>query len=153
MHLDEAGRLVYDDGKTRDLPALIYRALKHFFANEGRIVSRDDICNHVYDDDANFAGITDERVDKLIQRVRSFVGKERLQTKPTLGYVFNSTVASKIDQLHNLSAEEAELLKAYRSLAKADKKRAVRHVKNLAQSRYVGVKDERGDKLQIALHI
>lgn len=123
---------LYVDGTQLPLPGKkVVMAIEFFLANEGRIVSRDELANYVWSDEVLFQGVDDSRIDKLVQRVRECIGKERVQTRITHGYLFTQEPESPIPNGAVISPMAQQALAIFDGLSKAKKYEALRMLKDL----------------------
>ena len=73
--------------KPSELTAAETRLMDLFMANRGQMVSKNQICDVVYPDVKNKAGISDHSLDQLIHRLRSKIQNQyTLTTHRGLGY-------------------------------------------------------------------
>lgn len=73
--------------KPVELSASETRLLEILLANKNQLVSKDKICEAVYPDVKNRAGISDHAIDQLVHRLREKIkSKYSLQTHRGLGY-------------------------------------------------------------------
>lgn len=66
IHLEE--KVAYKNGKQLELTALEYKVLLLFFENRGRILTRNQILSHIWDDSGNF--VNDNTLTVYIKRLR-----------------------------------------------------------------------------------
>ena len=87
-HLAYAKSTLMQNYKTTDLTAAETRLLDLLKTNLGKIVSKDQICDSVYPDVKNKAGISDHSLDQLIHRLRSKIKNlgSKITTHRGLGY-------------------------------------------------------------------
>ncbi|MDX2475785.1 MAG: response regulator transcription factor [Gammaproteobacteria bacterium] len=70
-------------GRPVELTALEFRTLAHLMRNEGRVVSKTELTEHLYDQDFD----RDSNViEVLINRLRKKLGADRIKTHRGLGY-------------------------------------------------------------------
>jgi len=86
LSLDEEQQTVTtEDNKTHDLTGIEYRLLRYFLLNPGRILSKTQLTEHVYDFDSE----KDSNVIEVyVRRLRQILGAERIETRRGQGYVF-----------------------------------------------------------------
>ena len=66
-----------------------YRLLRYFMHNPGRVLSKLQLVEHLYDDGAeNDSNV----IEAYIKMLRKKIGKERIQTKRGQGYIFVASV-------------------------------------------------------------
>ncbi len=89
----EAGSLILDisaarltvAGRPVELTALEFRTLAHLMRNSGRVVSKTELTEHLYDQDFD----RDSNViEVLVNRLRKKIGAELIKTHRGLGYQF-----------------------------------------------------------------
>ena len=73
IHLEE--KVAYKNGKQLELTALEYKVLLLFFENSGRILTRNQILSHIWDDSGNF--VNDNTLTVYIKRLR-----EKIEDNP-----------------------------------------------------------------------
>lgn len=73
IHLEE--KVAYKNGKQLKLTALEYKVLLLFFENRGRILTRNQILSHIWDDSGNF--VNDNTLTVYIKRLR-----EKIEDNP-----------------------------------------------------------------------
>lgn len=73
IHLEE--KVAYKNGKQLELTALEYKVLLLFFENRGRILTRNQILSHIWDDSGNF--VNDNTLTVYIKRLR-----EKIEDNP-----------------------------------------------------------------------
>ncbi|WP_136681272.1 response regulator transcription factor [Neptunomonas sp. XY-337] len=86
--LDEKSQSVRVDGDTlHELTGMEYKLLRYMMHNPGRVLSKLQIVEHIYDDNTeNDSNV----VEAYIKMLRKKIGKERIQTKRGQGYIFTS---------------------------------------------------------------
>lgn len=70
-----AEKIVYKNGKPLELTALEYKLLLLFFENRGRILTRNQILSHIWDESGNF--VNDNTLTVYIKRLR-----EKIEDNP-----------------------------------------------------------------------
>ena len=74
-----------EGGVELELTGMEYKLLRYFMHNPGRLLSKLQIVEHIYDDGAeNDSNV----VEAYIKMLRKKIGKERIQTKRGQGYLF-----------------------------------------------------------------
>ncbi len=86
LRLDEERQQVVDgDGAVHQLTGTEFRLLRYLMLHPGRILSKTQLTEHVYDFDSD----RDSNVIEVyIKRLRQIVGKDRIETRRGQGYVF-----------------------------------------------------------------
>jgi DNA-binding response OmpR family regulator len=84
--LNEKTQAVSVEGSNElELTGMEYKLLRYFMHNPGRLLSKLQIVEHIYDDGAeNDSNV----VEAYIKMLRKKIGKERIQTKRGQGYIF-----------------------------------------------------------------
>ena len=85
MELNPAEGIVRVAGQPIDLTALELRMLLYLMARPGRIVSQDELADHVYDFDAQRLSNT---IQVYVGRLRRKLGRDVIRTIRGLGYRF-----------------------------------------------------------------
>ncbi|WP_027858982.1 response regulator transcription factor [Marinobacterium jannaschii] len=90
LALDEKTQsVVLSAGDEVALTGTEYRLLRYFMHNPGRVLSKLQLVEHLYDDGAeNDSNV----IEAYIKMLRKKIGKERIQTKRGQGYIFVATV-------------------------------------------------------------
>ena len=95
VHLDsKAGRVIID-GNPVKLTSHEYRLLAYLMHHNGRIVSRTELVEHLYDQDFDRDSNT---IEVFIGRLRKKMGVDIIQTMRGLGYLVAPPGAAKADQ-------------------------------------------------------
>jgi len=85
LTLDEKTQSVVTGGGEVSLTGTEYRLLRYFMHNPGRVLSKLQLVEHLYDDGAeNDSNV----IEAYIKMLRKKIGKERIETKRGQGYVF-----------------------------------------------------------------
>jgi DNA-binding response OmpR family regulator len=85
LTLDEKTQSVLTDEGDVSLTGTEYRLLRYFMHNPGRVLSKLQLVEHLYDDGAeNDSNV----IEAYIKMLRKKIGKERIETKRGQGYVF-----------------------------------------------------------------
>lgn len=86
LNLDpDTQNLTTPDGSSHALTGTEFRLLRYFMLNPGKILSKTQLTEHVYEYDSD----RDSNVIEVyINRLRRLVGKELIQTRRGQGYVF-----------------------------------------------------------------
>jgi len=84
--LDEARQtLTTADGRQHSLTGTEFRLLRYLLLNPGKVLSKTELTEHVYDQDSD----KDSNVIEVyIRRLRQLLGKEHIETRRGQGYVF-----------------------------------------------------------------
>ena len=83
IELDTNQMLVTVDGRTAQLTPLEFRLISYLVHNKGRIVSREELKDHIYGNDE---GRVDNAVEAMITRLRRKLGHEQIETRRGHGY-------------------------------------------------------------------
>ena len=81
--LDTHNRCVYLASQPLRLTAQEYRILNYFMHHQGRIISRTELTEHIYDQDFDLDSNT---IDVFIGRLRKKLGSGYIETERGLGY-------------------------------------------------------------------
>ncbi len=87
LSLDEERQQVtnIETGSTMDLTATEFRLLRYFMSHPGRVLSKTQLTEHVYEYDAD----KDSNVIEVyVNRLRQKLGREFFQTRRGQGYIF-----------------------------------------------------------------
>jgi two-component system OmpR family response regulator len=84
--IDRAARLVYRENKPIDLTAREYSILELMVRNRGTLVTRSDICEHIYSESNDvFSNV----IDVHIAALRRKLGPSLIHTRRGQGYIVN----------------------------------------------------------------
>ena len=88
LELDEDTRIVTDAaGQGHSLTATEFRLLRYFMLHPGKVLSKTQLTEHVYDFDSD----KDSNVlEVYVNRLRGKLGRERIVTRRGQGYVFGA---------------------------------------------------------------
>jgi len=87
LRLDEERQTVTHRGQTFELTGTEFRLLRYFMLHPGKILSKTELTEHVYDFDSD----RDSNVIEVyIRRLREKLGDDAIQTRRGQGYVFGS---------------------------------------------------------------
>lgn len=87
LRLDEERQTVTHRGQTVELTGTEFRLLRYFMLHPGKILSKTELTEHVYDFDSD----RDSNVIEVyIRRLREKLGNDVIQTRRGQGYVFGS---------------------------------------------------------------
>lgn len=87
LTLDEERQTVMHEGRTIELTGTEFRLLRYFMLHPGRILSKTQLTEHVYDFDSD----RDSNVIEVyIRRLREKIGADLIETRRGQGYVFGS---------------------------------------------------------------
>lgn len=86
IQLDEATQTVtVEQGQPQPLTGTEFRLLRYLLLHPGRVLSKNQLTEHVYDFDSD----KDSNVIEVyIKRLRQIIGKSRIETRRGQGYVF-----------------------------------------------------------------
>ena len=87
--LDEEKQTISDDhGVTTSLTGTEFRLLRYFLLHPDRILSKSQLMEHIYDEDAD----KDSNViEAYVRRLRKVLGKQRIETRRGQGYLFRGS--------------------------------------------------------------
>lgn len=88
LELDTNRMLVTVDGRTAQLTPLEFRLISYLLHNKGRVVSREELKDHIYDSDD---GRVDNAVEAMVARLRRKLGFEHIETRRGHGYCLRDT--------------------------------------------------------------
>lgn len=82
---EEHQTITLGDGKHFTLTATEYRLLKYMMLNTGKVLSKSQLTEHIYDNDSD----RDSNVIEVyIRRLRSYLGEDLIKTRRGQGYIF-----------------------------------------------------------------
>jgi len=86
LSLDESSQsVICPDGQMIELTGTEYRLLRYFMHNPGRLLSKLQLVEHLYDDGTeNDSNV----IEAYIKMLRKKIGKDRIKTKRGQGYIF-----------------------------------------------------------------
>jgi len=86
LSLDEERQtLTTEDGQSHSLTGTEFRLLRYLLLNPGKVLSKSQLTDHIYDLDSD----KDSNVIEVyIRRLRQLIGNERIETRRGQGYVF-----------------------------------------------------------------
>ena len=88
LTLDENTQSVISNGKEISLTGTEYRLLRYMMHNPGKVLSKLQLVEHMYDDGAeNDSNV----VEAYIKMLRKKIGHEMIKTKRGQGYIFGAT--------------------------------------------------------------
>ena len=83
---EETQTLVHANGQRQVLTSTEYRLLRYFMLNQGKVLSKTRLTEHVYEYDSD----KDSNVIEVyVNRLRQKIGEDFIQTRRGQGYVFN----------------------------------------------------------------
>ena len=87
LTLDEERQCVLDtNNQEHELTGTEYRLLRYMMHNPGKILSKSQLTEHVYDQDSD----KDSNViEAYVKRLRNLLGKEIIETRRGRGYIFH----------------------------------------------------------------
>lgn len=83
IELDTNQMRVTVDGRTAQLTPLEFRLISYLVHNKGRVVSREELKDHIYGNDD---GRDDNAIEAMITRLRRKLGFEHIETRRGHGY-------------------------------------------------------------------
>ena len=87
LNLDEDSQQVtVVDGETHQLTGTEFRLLRYMMLNSGKILSKTNLSDHVYDQDSDRDS---NLIEVYVRRLREKIGNQMILTKRGQGYVFN----------------------------------------------------------------
>ena len=95
MRLDTRSGRVSVDGNPVKLTSHEYRVLSYLMHHSGRVVSRSELVEHLYDQDFDRDSNT---IEVFVGRIRKKLGVEIIQTVRGLGYLLNAPNAQSNPQ-------------------------------------------------------
>ena len=89
LELDLNKKLAKRGGQTIELTAKEFQLLEYFMKNQGRVLSRNDIAQNVWEQSFNFSSNTvDVYVNFLRKKIEKGFDKKLIRTKVGFGYIF-----------------------------------------------------------------
>ncbi len=87
LRLDEDSQQVaVADAETHQLTGTEFRLLRYMMLNRGKILSKSNLSDHVYDQDSDRDS---NLIEVYVRRLREKIGNQMILTKRGQGYVFN----------------------------------------------------------------
>jgi len=87
LKLDEdSQQVVVADNETHQLTGTEFRLLRYMMLNSGKILSKSNLSDHVYDQDSDRDS---NLIEVYVRRLREKIGNQMILTKRGQGYVFN----------------------------------------------------------------
>jgi len=87
LNLDEdSQQVVVAGGETHQLTGTEFRLLRYMMLNSGKILSKSNLSDHVYDQDSDRDS---NLIEVYVRRLREKIGNQMILTKRGQGYVFN----------------------------------------------------------------
>ncbi|MBC6444873.1 MAG: response regulator transcription factor [Alphaproteobacteria bacterium GM202ARS2] len=83
VELDTRSGRAFVDGSPINLTAQEYRILDYFMHHKGKVISRTELTEHIYDQDFDLDSNT---IEVFIGRLRKKIGREYIRTARGLGY-------------------------------------------------------------------
>lgn len=91
LELDLRKKVVYRDGTQIDLTAKEFSLLEYFMRNPGRVLSRNDIAEKVWDSSFDFGtNVVDVYVNFLRKKIDKGYDKKYITTRVGLGYIMEN---------------------------------------------------------------
>jgi len=84
---DEHQRVALADGREVDLTGTEFRLLRYFMLNPDKVLSKERLIDHVYDQHAEHGS---NLIEVYVRRLREKLGRAHLRTQRGQGYVFPS---------------------------------------------------------------
>ncbi|MFO1187685.1 MAG: response regulator transcription factor [Alphaproteobacteria bacterium] len=91
LQLDTRSSRVTVDGEPIKLTSLEYRLLAYLMHHQGRVISRTELVEHLYDQDFDRDSNT---IEVFVGRLRKKLGHDFIQTKRGLGYIIEAPVGT-----------------------------------------------------------
>jgi len=88
LHLDTRSGRVAINGEPVKLTSLEYRLLAYLMHHKGRIVSRTELVEHLYDQDFDRDSNT---IEVFVGRLRKKIGHDLIETRRGLGYIIQES--------------------------------------------------------------
>ena len=88
LELDTNQMLVTVDGRTAQLTPLEFRLISYLLHNKDRVVSREELKDHIYSSDD---GRVDNAVEAMVAHLRRKLGFEHIETRRGHGYCLRVT--------------------------------------------------------------
>lgn len=83
--LDESHQtLTTRDGAQHALTATEFRLLRAFMLSAGRLLSKSQLAEHIYDNDERDGNV----IEVYVRRLRRLIGRDMIETRRNQGYVF-----------------------------------------------------------------
>ena len=84
---EERQELQMPDGSTQQLTGTEYRLLRYMLLHPGKILSKSELTEHIYEFDSD----KDSNVIEVyIRRLRQLLGQDRIETRRGQGYIFRA---------------------------------------------------------------
>jgi len=83
---EERQKITLASGSTESLTGTEFRLLRYLMTHPGRILSKDQISEHIYDDQREHDSNV---IEAYIRRLRQKIGSELIETRRGQGYRFN----------------------------------------------------------------
>jgi len=77
--------VLLENGSAIELTGTEFRLLRYFLLNQGKVLSKTRLTEHVYDQDFD---LDSNVIEVYVRRLRERIGKERIVTQRGQGYVF-----------------------------------------------------------------
>ncbi len=88
LEIDTAGQKVWRGGKEISLTAKEYALIEYFVRNAGRVVGREEISDHVWDETFDpFSNLIEVYVNRLRQKIDENTDSSLIQTRRGAGYI------------------------------------------------------------------
>ena len=88
LEIDTSGQKVRRGGKEISMTAKEYALLEYFARNAGRVVGREEISDHVWDETFDpFSNLIEVYINRLRQKIDENAGSSLIQTRRGAGYI------------------------------------------------------------------
>lgn len=88
LEIDTSGQKVWRDGEEISMTAKEYALLEYFARNVGRVVGREEISDHVWDETFDpFSNLIEVYVNRLRQKIDENTASSLIQTRRGAGYI------------------------------------------------------------------
>ncbi|MFK7889727.1 MAG: response regulator transcription factor [Granulosicoccus sp.] len=85
---EDLQQVVAGDGRAQSLTGTEFRLLRYMMLNSGKILSKTQLSEHVYDQDSERDS---NLIEVYIRRLREKIGTQMILTKRGQGYIFNDS--------------------------------------------------------------
>lgn len=86
IHLNPQSVRAYKDGKEMDLSMTEFRLLQYFLENKNQVLLKEQIMQHIWDENGNF--VEENTLPVNISRLRKKLGSEAIKTIHGMGYLW-----------------------------------------------------------------
>lgn len=88
--LDTKGLRTYLDGEEIELSMTEFRLLQYFLENKNQVLLKEQILQHIWDQDGNF--VEENTLPVNISRLRKKIGNDRIKTIHGMGYLWEERI-------------------------------------------------------------